>query len=168
MLLLKAILVVLIAEIEPGSTSSAKGNEEAKTQLPPDSYINVTDENGCWYPQIVDIEGGSFMGFLALNCTKTCPNGENQIVVDGNRCTVTIQVLSKDEVNVTAGSCALGCCNPDSPPQHRIIPLMSAADDEEEKKKDKKKKNKKKNKNNNKSKNKDQNKQKQKQEGFIV
>uniref|UniRef100_A0A090XER8 Putative secreted protein n=1 Tax=Ixodes ricinus TaxID=34613 RepID=A0A090XER8_IXORI len=104
MLLLKAILVVLIAEIEPGSTSSAKVNEEAKTQLPADSYINVTDENGCWYLQIVDIEGGSFMGFLALNCIKTCPNGENQIVFDGNRCTVSLEVLGGAEVNVTVGS----------------------------------------------------------------
>uniref|UniRef100_A0A090X9G7 Putative secreted protein n=1 Tax=Ixodes ricinus TaxID=34613 RepID=A0A090X9G7_IXORI len=138
MLLLKAILVVFIAEIESGSTSSAKGNEEAKTQLPPDSYINVTDENGCWYLQIVDIEGGSFMGSLEL--------------------------LDGATVNVTVGSCALGCCGPASPPQHRIIPLMSAAEDEEENKsKDKKnkiknKKNKKNNKKHNKSKNKDKNK----------
>uniref|UniRef100_A0A6B0UXM0 Putative evasin n=1 Tax=Ixodes ricinus TaxID=34613 RepID=A0A6B0UXM0_IXORI len=155
MLLLKAILVVLIAKIESGSTSPAKGNEEAKTQLPPDSYINVTDENGCWYLQIVDIEGGSFMGFLALNCTKTCPNGQNQIVVDGNRCTGSLELLDGAKVNVTVGSCALGCCNPDSPPQHRTIPLMSAAEDEEEnKRKDKKKKIKnKKNKKNNKNKN---------------
>uniref|UniRef100_A0A6B0URP3 Putative evasin n=1 Tax=Ixodes ricinus TaxID=34613 RepID=A0A6B0URP3_IXORI len=123
MLLLKAILFVLIAEIESGSTSSAKGNEEEKTQLPPDSYINVTDKDGCWYLQIVDVQGENFMGFLALNCTKTCPNGEYQTVVDGNKCTVSLEVLGGAEVNVTVGSCALGCCSPDSPPQHRTIPL---------------------------------------------
>uniref|UniRef100_A0A090X9G5 Putative secreted protein n=1 Tax=Ixodes ricinus TaxID=34613 RepID=A0A090X9G5_IXORI len=139
MLLLKAILVVLIAKIESGSTSSAKGNEATKTQLPTDSYINETNNNGCWHLQILDVEGETLM--------------------------VTMEVLNKEEVNVTMGSCDLVCCNPASPPQHRIIPLMSAAEDEEENKnKDKKKKNnkknQKKNKKHNKSKNKDKNKNK--------
>lgn len=155
MMLVKAILVVFFAEIESGLTSSTKGNEEAKVQLPPDSYIIVTDADGCWYRQIVDyIEGEGLTGFLVLNCTQTCPNGETRTVVDGNPCTVTLELLDEENVNVTVGSCDQGCCAPASPPQHRTITLMSAAEDEEEhKKKDKKPKKSKKNKNKNKNKN---------------
>ncbi|XP_040076644.1 uncharacterized protein LOC120848696 [Ixodes scapularis] len=133
MMLVKAILVVFFAEIESGLTSSTKGNEETKIQLPPDSYINATDAEGCWYPQIVDY-------------------------IEGQGLTVTLELLDEENVNITVGSCDQGCCAPASPPQHRTITLMSAAEDEEEhKKKDKKQKKSKKNENKNKNKNKNKN-----------
>uniref|UniRef100_A0A0K8R3D9 Putative transcription factor n=1 Tax=Ixodes ricinus TaxID=34613 RepID=A0A0K8R3D9_IXORI len=141
MLLLKLTLVILILEIgertmcsKSGSTSSAQENEDVSNPLPPGTYINVPDEKGCSYKQILDYsEGEALMGnYLVLTCTKSCPPGQKRNVVDGNKCTATLKLLTNGTVDVTVGSCAGGSCIPDSPPHSRIITLLEEGAEEEE------------------------------------
>uniref|UniRef100_A0A090XB29 Putative secreted protein n=1 Tax=Ixodes ricinus TaxID=34613 RepID=A0A090XB29_IXORI len=140
MLLLKVILVVLISEIDCDPAPSVKENKNAPASLPQESLINNTDSNGCRYqllPYFGGDDGMDFMdsGFLAVTCTKSCPGGIQENVVDGNPCVVECSYLDGVSesltIRVLEGSCQDGSCNSGDPPKYRTITL-GGGDSEEE------------------------------------
>uniref|UniRef100_A0A090XCZ4 Putative secreted protein n=1 Tax=Ixodes ricinus TaxID=34613 RepID=A0A090XCZ4_IXORI len=133
MLLLKVILVVLISEIDSGPAPSAKENEKGPECLPQESLINTTDADGCNYQLLPYFaEDGMGGGFLVIDCSKSCPEGTHQNVVDGNSCVATVDSLSREEATVTVGACDKGSCIPGNPPQHLTVTLMVEGEEEEE------------------------------------
>uniref|UniRef100_A0A0K8RJP1 Putative secreted salivary gland peptide n=1 Tax=Ixodes ricinus TaxID=34613 RepID=A0A0K8RJP1_IXORI len=133
MLLLKVILVALISKIDSGPAPSAKENEKAPLCLPQESLINNRDPNGCNYQLLPYFtEDGMGGGFLAIDCSKSCPEGTHETVVDGNSCVAKVDSLSKEEATVMLGACDKGSCKPENPPQHLTVTLMVEGEEKEE------------------------------------
>uniref|UniRef100_A0A6B0UQE1 Putative evasin n=1 Tax=Ixodes ricinus TaxID=34613 RepID=A0A6B0UQE1_IXORI len=124
MLLLLAILVVIISEIESGSPPSAMKTEDILEVLGSTSSLqNHTDSGNCKYQELLDlpenIEDG---GFLAINCKKECPDGE-QDMVNGYECIFKVKKKNKDTRKVRVGLCQDGTCVRKNPFERRTIVL---------------------------------------------
>uniref|UniRef100_A0A090X9I0 Putative secreted protein n=1 Tax=Ixodes ricinus TaxID=34613 RepID=A0A090X9I0_IXORI len=134
MLLLKLTLVVLISEIseralcaDSGPAPSAKENENAPVTLPPKSLLDAPTSNGCYHlelPYFDDEEADIPGGFLAVNCTKSCPDGIQENVVEGYHCVANWSYLDPTTITVQEGSCKHGFCTPGESPKHRTITLV--------------------------------------------
>uniref|UniRef100_A0A0K8RAV4 Putative plasma membrane sensor n=1 Tax=Ixodes ricinus TaxID=34613 RepID=A0A0K8RAV4_IXORI len=132
MLLLKVILVVLISKIDSGPAPSVQKSENAPKTLPPGSLITQKDSVGCSYTLLPFFEEATMGGgFLVVNCRKSCPDGKEGNVVDGNQCAATLNCLNDAEVEVTVGSCDHGSCKPVSPSKHLTVALMVEGEEEE-------------------------------------
>uniref|UniRef100_A0A090XCZ6 Evasin n=1 Tax=Ixodes ricinus TaxID=34613 RepID=A0A090XCZ6_IXORI len=137
MVLLRAILVVLSAAIDSSPAPSVKENENAPATLPPESLLDSTASNGCKYQLLpyfdeeegIDTTGG---GFLAVSCTKSCPEGTQDTVTNGNPCIVTWSYLDHSTITVLVGSCQNGSCNPGDSSVCRNITLAGGESEEEE------------------------------------
>ncbi|XP_040076647.1 uncharacterized protein LOC120848698 [Ixodes scapularis] len=133
MLLLKLTLVILISAIgertmcsDSGPALQAKEKEKELESLLQGSLITESSD-GCTYQLLPYFENEMDNGFLYVNCTKSCPEGQHETAVTGNECVVTATPSKNDEVDVTVGSCDGGSCKPGS--KHITVSL---SDDEEE------------------------------------
>uniref|UniRef100_A0A0K8R3G9 Evasin n=1 Tax=Ixodes ricinus TaxID=34613 RepID=A0A0K8R3G9_IXORI len=137
MMLLKLTLVIIISEIGERTMCSApstKENESAPVTFPPKSLLNATTSNGCKHSEVpyFEDEGPGFPGgFLAVSCTKDCPSGKEENVAEGYRCVATVNSLHEEEADVTVGTCVKGTCQPDKPPRHRTVQLITEEEEEE-------------------------------------
>uniref|UniRef100_A0A090XES1 Putative secreted protein n=1 Tax=Ixodes ricinus TaxID=34613 RepID=A0A090XES1_IXORI len=134
MLLLWALLVVLISEIESGSTPSAMKTEDILKVLGSTSSLeNHTDSSHCRYQELLDITKNiENAGFLAINCQRSCPNGK-QTMVEGYGCIFKIKHATKrGKVKVKEGSCRKGACVRGSTrPPWRLLVLLGESKEEE-------------------------------------
>uniref|UniRef100_A0A6B0UXA1 Evasin n=1 Tax=Ixodes ricinus TaxID=34613 RepID=A0A6B0UXA1_IXORI len=134
MLLLKLTLVVLISKIGERALcagSCGKGTEGAPATLPQSSLLPAPDGENCEYKVLFD---GTTLGFLVVNCTKDCPNGEKKTVTEGEACIVTVKkAADPDDVIVLVGSCDKeGSCVTKGDSDCRTITLPGPDSDESE------------------------------------
>uniref|UniRef100_A0A090XD03 Putative secreted protein n=1 Tax=Ixodes ricinus TaxID=34613 RepID=A0A090XD03_IXORI len=101
MLWLKLTLVILISEIgertmcsESGPAPSTKENKNAPETLPQASLLNNMDRNGCNHQLLPYIKGGQ-VGFLTVNCTKSCPGEIKENDANGNPCVFKVKPAAK-------------------------------------------------------------------------
>uniref|UniRef100_A0A6B0V003 Putative evasin n=1 Tax=Ixodes ricinus TaxID=34613 RepID=A0A6B0V003_IXORI len=82
----------------------------------------------------VNDDGDERRGFLVVNCTKDCPNGEKKTVTEGEACIVTVKkAADPDDVIVLVGSCDKeGSCVTKGDSDCRTITLPGPDSDESE------------------------------------
>uniref|UniRef100_A0A0K8R9N5 Putative secreted salivary gland peptide n=1 Tax=Ixodes ricinus TaxID=34613 RepID=A0A0K8R9N5_IXORI len=138
MRLLKLTLVILLSEIAErtmcsDSDPSSSAKENAPVTWPQKSLLNASSSSGCTHQEIpyFDDAMGSQGGFLAVNCTKSCPEGKQENVVQGYQCVAKLESSNGEEVNVLVGYCDKGSCKPYHSPQHRTVSLITEEEEEE-------------------------------------